>query len=154
VLRDTTAQRTIGGGKFLDLRAPARKRRSPERLAQLSALALSDPAAALASLLDRPPCHVDFSAFACDRALSDADAAAAIKQCGAVEVRTANATLALSAATWLRLKVSLSATLEQFHVDHPDLQGISVEALRRQLQPRLPGPAFIAILQDLVRSGE
>ena len=35
VLRDTTAQRTIGGGRFLDLRAPARKRRTPERLAQL-----------------------------------------------------------------------------------------------------------------------
>ena len=26
VLRDTTAQRTIGGGKFLDVRAPPRKR--------------------------------------------------------------------------------------------------------------------------------
>ena len=37
VLRDTTAQRTIGGGIFLDLRAPARKRRTPERLAQLQA---------------------------------------------------------------------------------------------------------------------
>ena len=35
VLRDTTAQRTIGGGRLLDLRAPARKRRTPERLAQL-----------------------------------------------------------------------------------------------------------------------
>src|SRR6202140_689872 len=33
VLRDTTGQRTVGGGKFLDLRAPARKRRTPERLA-------------------------------------------------------------------------------------------------------------------------
>ena len=33
VLRDTSAQRTIGGGRFLDLRAPARKRRTPERLA-------------------------------------------------------------------------------------------------------------------------
>ena len=32
VLRDTSAQRTIGGGRFLDLRAPARKRRTPERM--------------------------------------------------------------------------------------------------------------------------
>ena len=37
VIRDTSAQRTIGGGAFLDLRAPARRRRSPERLAQLAA---------------------------------------------------------------------------------------------------------------------
>ena len=43
VLRDTSAQRTIGGGMLLDLRPPARKRRTPERLAQLDALALARP---------------------------------------------------------------------------------------------------------------
>ena len=43
VVRDTTAQRTIGGGRFLDLRAPARKRRTPERLAQLDAPGIADP---------------------------------------------------------------------------------------------------------------
>src|SRR5690606_17992476 len=31
VLRDTTSSRTIGGGRFLDLRAPERRRRSPQR---------------------------------------------------------------------------------------------------------------------------
>ena len=49
VLRDTTAQRTIGGGVFIDLRAPARKRRTPERLAQLEAFATPVPDQALAS---------------------------------------------------------------------------------------------------------
>jgi selenocysteine-specific elongation factor len=154
VLRDTTAQRTIGGGKFLDLRAPARKRRGPERLAQLAAHALPDAAAALAALLDRPPFQVEFSTFARDRALSDADAAAAISRCDAIEVRAANATLALSAATWQRLRRSLSATLEQFHIDHPDLQGVGLEALRRQLQPSLPTPGFVSILQGLARAGD
>src|SRR5262245_29521723 len=47
VLRDVSAQRTIGGGRFLDLRAPARKRRTPARLAQLDALALTGPERAL-----------------------------------------------------------------------------------------------------------
>ena len=37
VLRDVSARRTIGGGRLLDLRAPARKRRAPERLALLAA---------------------------------------------------------------------------------------------------------------------
>src|SRR6202023_3191441 len=37
VLRHTTAQPTRGGGKFLDLRAPSRKRRTPERLAPIHA---------------------------------------------------------------------------------------------------------------------
>ena len=39
VLRDTTSSRTIGGGSFVDLRAPERKRRTPQRLARLRALA-------------------------------------------------------------------------------------------------------------------
>src|SRR5690606_30052548 len=50
VIRDTSARRTIGGGTFLDLRAPARRRRTPERLAQLAAHAIADPAAALEAL--------------------------------------------------------------------------------------------------------
>src|SRR5262249_41417400 len=51
VLRDTTAQRTIGGGRFLDLRAPSRKRRTAVRMAQLEALSIEEPGRALATLL-------------------------------------------------------------------------------------------------------
>ena len=39
ILRDQSAQRTLGGGRVLDPFAPTRQRRSPERLAQLQALA-------------------------------------------------------------------------------------------------------------------
>ena len=154
VLRDTTGQRTIGGGRFLDLRAPARKRRGPERLAQLAAHALSDPAEALAALLNRSPFHLDLSAFGRDRALSDAEIEAAVGRCDAIKVPTSSATLALSAAAWLKLKRSLLATLEKFHAYHADLQGIGIEPLRLQLEPRLPAPGFIAVLQSLTRSGE
>ena len=73
VIRDTSAQRTIGGGAFLDLRAPARRRRTPERLAQLAAHAIPDPEAALAALLARPPHHLDPDAFARDRGLAPDD---------------------------------------------------------------------------------
>ena len=50
VIRDTSAQRTIGGGRFLDLWAPSRKRRTPDRMAQLAAHAVADPG-------DDRPCH-------------------------------------------------------------------------------------------------
>ena len=69
VVRDTSAQRTIGGGRFLDLRAPARKRRTPVRIAQLDAHAIDDPVRALAALLECAPGYVDLSGFARDRAL-------------------------------------------------------------------------------------
>jgi selenocysteine-specific elongation factor len=154
VLRDTTSQRTIGGGALLDLRAPARKRRGPERLAQLAAHALADPAAALKALLERPPLFVDLTAFARDRALAAADVAAVVKSLDAMTVQTPSGILALAATTWQRLKRSLLATLTKFHADHPDLQGIGVEPLRLQLRPLLPAPGFIAVLQGLVRTGD
>ncbi len=154
VLRDTTAQRTIGGGKFLDLRAPARKRRTPERLAQLAAYALADPQAALASLLELSPYYVDLSAFARDRALGNDGIALLIERCQALTVPTSSGTLLLSAANWLALKRGLLARLEKFHKEHPDLPGIGLEPLRLQLLPRLPAPGFISFLQGLARASE
>jgi selenocysteine-specific elongation factor len=152
VLRDTAAQRTIGGGRFLDLRAPARRRRTPERLAQLDAHAIAEPAAALAALLDRAPHSVDLAAFARDRALSAADADALVARGAAI--RIPGTALALSPATWLRLKRGLSATLEAFHAGNPDLPGIGLDRLRLQLEPRLPAPAFAAMLHGLARARE
>ena len=70
VLRDTTAQRTIGGGRFLDLRAPARKRRTPERLAQLDAHAIADARESARRAARLSPIYVDLTAFARDRALA------------------------------------------------------------------------------------
>lgn len=154
VLRDTTAQRTIGGGKFLDLRAPARKRRTPDRLGQLAAHAVADPQAALAALLERPPYHVDLSAFARDRALADDEIAAIVERCNAHELQTPNGTLALSAASWQNLKRALLATLQEFHAEHPDLPGIGLEPLRMQLRPRLPASGFISFIQWLTKNGE
>jgi len=154
ILRDTTAQRTIGGGRFLDLRAPARKRRTPERLGQLAAHALAEPQAAFSALLEEPPFFVDLSAFARDRALSDADATGLLERYDALKLHTANAILAMSATQWLALKRALLGTLEKFHSEHPDLPGIGLEPLRMQLQRRLPTPGFLSFLQNIAKSGE
>ena len=154
VLRDTTAQRTIGGGKFLDLRAPARKRRTAERLAQLAAYAFADPQAALSALLERPPYYADLSSFARDRALSEDEVARLIETTGALVVPAPNGTLVLSSARWLSLNRALLETLTQFHAAHPDLPGIGLEPLRMQLSPRLPAPGFIVFLQGRAKAGE
>ena len=152
VLRDTTAQRTIAGGRFLDLRAPARKRRTSERRAQLDAHAIDDPDAALAALLDRAPWYADLAAFARDRALAASQIEAAVE--GGTAIRVAGTTLGISPAVWVRLKRALAATLEAFHANNPDLPGMGLERLRLQLEPRLPAPAFSAMLQALARAHE
>ncbi len=154
VLRDTTAQRTIGGGKFLDLRAPSRKRRTPERLAQLQARAIDDPERALAALLELTPQHVDLTAFARDRALSEMQTQGICERLNVVRAVSGDRIFALSAPVWLQFKRDLVAALQSFHAGNPDMPGIGLERLRMQLSPRLPAPAFLSILQGLVRGKE
>ena len=154
VLRDTTAQRTIGGGKFLDLRAPTRKRRSPQRLAQLQAHGIADPEAALAALLEIAPFFGDLSAFARDRALTDQQVHTISERLGLIDAPMGGRIFALSALVWLSFKRSLLTTLQRFHVGKPELPGLGLERLRLQLEPRLPAAAFLSMLQKLVQEKE
>src|SRR4029079_3989921 len=154
ILRDTTAQRTIGGGRFLDLRAPARKRRTPERIAQLNAHATIDPERALAALLERPPYYADLSCFARDRAIAAADIGAIVENLGITKLAAGNSLIALSTPQWTRFKQGLIAALEIYHTANPDLPGIGIERLRLQIEPRLPAPAFLSALQGLAHARE
>ena len=153
VLRDTSAQRTLGGGRFIDLRAPSRRRRTPERLAWLEAMANPDPGAALSDLLARPPHYIDFDAFARDRALSPDQAAAISDKAGLVAIRARDRMLAIAAATWPRLEAAITGTLGAFHAENPDLSGMGMERLRLRVEPRLPAPAFASVLRDLTARG-
>src|SRR5262245_49722496 len=154
VLRDVSAQRTIGGGRFLDLRAPARKRRTPARLAQLDALARTEPERALAALLERAPGYVDLAGFVRDRALGHDQTARIVETLGVIRVAAKHEVIGLGPATWLRLQRSLIASLEAFHAENQDLPGIGLERLRLQLEPRLPAPVFLSVLQGMARAGD
>jgi selenocysteine-specific elongation factor len=154
VVRDTSARRTIGGGTFLDLRAPARRRRTPERRAQLDAHALIDPERAIGALLAAPPFHLDITAFARDRTLPTAHVRALTESLGAVLLPLDASVLAMSFAQWCKFRQDLLDRLETFHAGNPDLLGIGIERLRTQLEPRLQTPAFRAALQSLAGAGE
>ncbi len=153
VIRDTSAQRTLGGGTFLDLRAPMRRRRTPERIAQLDAHALADPEAALTALLASPPHHVAVEVFARDRGLGEQAFAAMAARMGLVRIDARGGAIAMSAATAAGFEAALLSTLEGFHEANPDLAGIGLERLRLLLEPRLPAPAFLAMLQREARAG-
>jgi selenocysteine-specific elongation factor len=154
VLRDTSSQRTIGGGRFLDLRAPSRKRRAPERLARLEAHAIPAPGQAVAALLDTPPHYLDLNIFARDRALSAGEGERLLDGLGLIRIPVGEMLIVLSPARWVQFKNRLVETLETFHADNPDLAGIGMERLRLQLDPRLAAPAFAAVLRGLSRAGE
>jgi selenocysteine-specific elongation factor len=154
VLRDTSAQRTMGGGRFLDLRGPARKRRTAERMVQLDALAITNPKDSLAAACASPPRYVDLTAFVRDRALGAGEVVHLAAELGLVRLSLQDAVVVLSPATWTQLKDGVIDRLSVFHADNPDLPGIGVEKLRLQLEPRLAAPVFAGALQTLARAKE
>ena len=153
VVRDVSAQRTIGGGRFVDLRPPARKRRTPERQAQRAALAIADPTAAFAALLAAPPFTADLTVFSRDRGL-DADRTQALAATLDLVVLTADdLQIALAQGAWKAFASEALHWIASYHADNPDLQGVGREQLRMALHPRFPKAAFQAALQKLVRAG-
>ncbi len=153
ILRDVSAQRTIGGGRFLDLRAPPRKRRTPERLAQLEARLERDPACVLARLLDLPPFQAELTGFARDQALTEAEGSALADRLGAVVIEAGGLRHALLPRHWDAFRRTLLAETGRFHADNPDIQGIGRERLRLLVQPRLPAAAFRAALEREAAAG-
>ncbi|MBA8819439.1 selenocysteine-specific translation elongation factor [Ochrobactrum sp. P6BS-III] len=153
VIRDVSAQRTIGGGRFLDLRPPQRKRRSPERVAQLDAYAIDDPVEAARALLSVDPFYLDATAFLRDRALADEPHALALAL-NATVLPQGQSQLLLLPERWNALRSDILERLGNFHDENPNLIGMGVERLRLLLKPRLPASAFraaIAALTDAQR---
>lgn len=151
VIRDVSAQRTIGGGRFLDLCPPQRKRRSPERMAQLDAHSIEDPVQAARALLSVEPYYLDATAFQRDRALAD-DPQALAQALDAVMLPQANSVLLLLPERWNALRDEIVARLGAFHAENPDLIGMGVVRLRLLLKPRLPAPAFRAAIAALIEA--
>ncbi|KQX57105.1 selenocysteine-specific translation elongation factor [Ensifer adhaerens] len=147
ILRDTSAIRTIGGGRFLDLRPPARKRGTPERLAFLTASGNEDPAATLSALSDLAP--IELAAFLRDRGLGEDTLSGLLIAAGARAIGDH----ALSSAAADGLRANLTDTLTAFHAENPELAGIGRERLRLLLKPRLPTTSFLAFLRDEAAAG-
>jgi selenocysteine-specific elongation factor len=151
VLRDQSAQRTIGGGRVLDPFAPARKRRSPERLAQLQILATSQRLEqALPTLLATSENGLDPQRLErqFNRLRSTWKLPADVRV-----IATRQGPLLFSDARWQGLKAPLLAQLERFHQLEPDQLGPDRDRLRRFAATSLDRPAFISLLDELLVSG-
>ena len=153
VIRDTSSSRTIGGGVFLDVRAPERKRRTPERAKVLNALGMADPRDALAGLLDIPSQFVDLDAFVRDRALARDAFFDGLSQAPCVVLTYGKGHVAIGKGTWDAVAGTIGETLDAFHADKPDQPGIGLEQLRRAYRPMLPAPVFLAIVRALAEQG-
>ena len=154
VIRDTSSSRTVGGGTFIDLRAPERRRRTPERRAEIEALAQRDSAQALARVLAGPSGWVDLDAFVRDRAIGAAGAARLQCDLALVVLPTKAGRAGILPQTWERLRAHIGRTLDAFHAERPDLPGIGLEQLRKGEKPTLPAPIFLAAVRKLAEAGD
>jgi selenocysteine-specific elongation factor len=151
ILRDASAQRTLGGGRVLDPFAPARQRRSPERLAQLLALALHDDLpGALPALLDHSASGLDPQRLA--RQFNRPQAGWTLPE-NVRLIDTRQGAVLFNAQRWGTLKFSLLEQLAHFHQQEPDQMGPDRDRLRRFSALNVDRPTFISLLEELREAG-
>ena len=149
ILRDVSASRTLGGGRFLDLRAPERKRRTPERLALLDAMAQPDPVAALAGIVAASAAPVDLGAFARDRGVTLETARAWCVATDIEEWPVGSTRFAVARQRRAAMAERLREILADVHAAQPDLPGMGLERLRMATAPRVPAPLYRALLRRI-----
>jgi selenocysteine-specific elongation factor len=151
VLRDQSAQRTLGGGQVLDPFAPARHRRTPARLAQLEALRQGAFERALPALLTQADNGVE--PVVLERQFNRPRSHWQLPV-NVMEVATRQGVRLFDSARWQALQAVMIERLVVFHAEQPDELGPDRDRLRRFALPQLDRPVFIALLDSLMASGQ
>ena len=152
VLRDASASRTIGGGSVLDPQAPARYRRTVERLVLLDAAELGSFEARRAARLALAENGVDLAAMGRDEGRL-ADGAPSALSPGTLEARSGHEHWAWSADRAAAGRERLLDALALFHTRLPDEPGPDAARLRRLAAPRLPLPLWRVLLDAAAAAG-
>jgi selenocysteine-specific elongation factor len=154
VLRDAAASRTIGGGKVLDPLAPTRYRRTPQRMAELDAMALPSVTERFSALL-----AVSENGLAIDQfwrvegTRADAWPPSGLNLDSALVAQSADGQFALSGVRAAAASMKACDALCQYHLAHPEELGPDPSRLRRLALPRLNASLFDALLAQLIAAG-
>ncbi len=150
VLRDQSAQRTLGGGRVLDPYAPPRNRRRVARLEQLRALDQPSLEQALPPLLASAANGIDPQSL--ERQFNRPREGWQLPH-GVLEISTRLGPRLFDRARWSELEVTLLGALQRFHEEQPDELGPDRDRLRRYALPQLERPVFIALLEQALAAG-
>ena len=149
IVRDQSAQRTLGGGVVLDPFAPVKVRNKVLRQTELAAFAQREPVRALSALL---ACHdetgVDLEHFARSFNLTDGTVAAMLTSLHALVIAKAPM-YALLEASVERLGARLTAALQQHHQAQPQAAGLGLKELRLQSAPNMKAGVFAGFVRYL-----
>jgi selenocysteine-specific elongation factor len=150
VLRDVSAQRTVGGARVLDPRGPTRYRQSPQRLALLHDLRHPDPSERCRRVLQRSPQGLMTPAWLRDQGLIDWPLAP--EQWPDV--------FHDRALGWLIWRPHLEALLQRVeqvlaahHQQHPQDMGPEQRRVRNMVAPRMAPAMWGLVLHHLQTQG-
>lgn len=154
ILRDASAQTTIGGGSVLDVFVPTRGKRAAQRLAILDAQRDDAPLAALRATLEMAPHGVDLTRFAASRNVPIALVPALLAPLQVVSLPLPSGLVACTPSHWRQMQQAITEALEQFHVREPDHAGVERERLRRASLPTVGSELFGALVTSLLENAQ
>ncbi|WP_431102331.1 selenocysteine-specific translation elongation factor [Roseateles noduli] len=156
VLRDASATRALAGGVVLDPHAPARYRRTTQRLAELVALTADSPARRLAGLLAQAPMGVDLARFAAGQGVAgDARAALLAADSASTIVPGADGPAwALGAAQTAQWEGVALARLARYHEEQPEELGPDLARWRRLAAPRMAEALWQSLVRRMASAGQ
>lgn len=153
VVRDQSAQRTLGGGIVLDPYAPRRQRRAPLRTAELQMLKHGSTTRILAGLLEITEQGVAIEAVARNLNLGPAALSQALRDTDTVVLGKEQPVGITRAAADL-LRARILAALAAHHAAQPQARGMTLAALRHATHAELPPMAFGALVRWLADEQE
>jgi selenocysteine-specific elongation factor len=148
ILRDAQAAHTLGGGTVLDPNAPARRRRSPQRLRYLAAMERLLAGEGIEPLLREAPEGITLRELAglcgCEPELISLPSDARVVDAGA-RIR-----VVILDTHWRALGERAAAAVRAFHADEPHASGVDRGRLRRMTAPCMPDGVWRALIAELL----
>jgi selenocysteine-specific elongation factor len=153
IVRNAQATRTVGGGVVLDPFPSARKRRSPKRLAYLSAIERMLAGEGFSLLLQHAPHGVRVSALM--RLTGEPREHMALPPEAVIIDSTADGDdpFVFLRSHWLALRERILQALRDFHAQSPEEPGPESSRLRRIAAPDLHEAAWRSLIDELIRDG-
>lgn len=150
IIRNAQAAHTIGGGVVLDSSAPARKRRSEQRLRYLDAVENMLAGHGLSQLLADAPYGVSLADI---ERLTGRNVASVVLPADTLIKGTNQDQFALRESAWQLLREGALVALREFHAEFPDDPGPDSGRLRRMTRPDAPASLWTALVDELTHDG-
>jgi selenocysteine-specific elongation factor len=148
IVRDARALHTIGGGMVIDPTPPARRRRSPERLALLDAIEHLVAGDGIEPVLRNAPQGMAMGELVrlCGRAPDHIDIPASARVVDAAGER-----FVFLESQWQALCERALCSLRAFHTEQPEEPGIDRGRLRRMTLPNPADAVWRVVIDEQVR---